>query len=90
MKGEGRAGETTENCVREQGPVDNVPAGNQPGARLAQASMPAIENGAVLINWEEVVRCTLFRASRGDSMRLPNETCSEPTLARTCRRDRVG
>ena len=88
MRGEGRAGETMENCVCEQGPVNNVPMENQPGAQLAQASMPAIENGAVLINWEEVVKRTLFRASRGDSMRLPNETCSEPTLVRAFRRDR--
>ena len=40
----------------------------------------------MLINWEEVVRRTLFRASRGDSMRLPNEPINEPTLSRAFRR----
>ena len=88
MRGADRVGETAENCVREQGPVDNVTAENQPGARLSQASTPAMENVAVLINWEEVVRRTLFRASRGDWTRLPNKTFNEPTLARALRRER--
>ena len=41
----------------------------------------------VLINREEVVRRTLFRASRGDSTRLPNETFNEPTLSRAFQRE---
>ena len=74
-------GQTAENRARGQEPVDNVTAENQPGARPTRASTQAVDNGAVLINWEEAVRRTLFRVSRGNWTRLPNEMFSMPTLA---------
>ena len=86
MKREDRAGETAENCIREQGTVDNIIMENQPGARSAHASTPSVENGAVLINREEVMRRALFRVNRGDSTRLLNQTFSELTLSRGFRR----
>ena len=83
----GTVGETTENRARDQVPVDNTATERQSGARPACASTPAEEGGAVLVNWEEIVRRTLFRVNRGDSTRPPNETHSEPTLSRMFRHE---
>ena len=55
-------GETADNRAHAQGPVDNVTADQPLGARVTSASTPTVEEGAVWMNWEEIVRRTLFRA----------------------------
>ena len=81
-------GETGGNRVHAQGPVDNVTADQPLGARVTSASTPTVEDGAIWMNWEEVVRRTLFRVSREEPSRPLNATFSEPTLSRPSRRDR--
>ena len=58
------------------------------GGTTSVRKTPAEEGGAVLVNWEEIVRHTLVRVNRGDSTRLPNDTYCEPTLSRVFRRNR--